>query len=175
MVIVSSPTGATGLAASNATTSIQEELVGGNQSGGAPTSYNDSMAAEAWEQFNKIQSDLRKLILLQIERRPKQCGKIWESNDQSQKYQMNEQANKSFVDYFYRQLLIGRARPNPFTIDDVKRALAFLICLWVQILKFFLQEPSGPTVYLTASVDYLAIENIECKKFYSFTCLPMQD
>ena len=76
MVIVSSPTGATGLAASNATTSIQEELVGGNQSGGAPTSYNDSMAAEAWEQFNKIQSDLRKLILLQIEIRPKQCGKI---------------------------------------------------------------------------------------------------
>lgn len=59
MVIVSSPTGTTGLAASNATTSIQE-LVGGNQSGGAPSSYNDSVAAEAWEQFNKIQSDLAK-------------------------------------------------------------------------------------------------------------------
>ena len=75
MISVSSPTGTTGLAASNATTSIQE-LVGGNQSGGALSSYNDSMAAEAWEQFNKIQSDLRKVILLQIEIRPKQCGKI---------------------------------------------------------------------------------------------------
>jgi hypothetical protein len=57
MVIVSSPTETTGLAASNATTSIQE-LVGGKQSGGTPSSYNNSMAAEAWEQFNKIQSDL---------------------------------------------------------------------------------------------------------------------
>jgi hypothetical protein len=46
MVIVSSPTGTTGLGESDATTSIQE-LVGGNQSRGAPSSYNDSMAAEA--------------------------------------------------------------------------------------------------------------------------------
>jgi hypothetical protein len=48
MVTVSSPTGTTGLATSNATTIIQE-LVGGNQSGGVLSSYNDSMAAEAWE------------------------------------------------------------------------------------------------------------------------------
>jgi hypothetical protein len=75
MVILASHTGTTGLAASNATTTIQE-LVGGNQSGGAPSSYNDSMAAEAWELFNKIQSDLRKMMLLQMEIRPKQCGKI---------------------------------------------------------------------------------------------------
>ena len=108
MVIVSSPTGTTGLAASNATTIIQE-LVGGNQSGGAPSSYNDSVGAEAWEQFNKIQSDLAQNNTLQLEIRPKQCGKKSESHDQSQKYQMNEQANKSFVDCFYRQLLIGRA------------------------------------------------------------------
>ena len=46
MVIVSSPTGIIGLAASNATTSIQERF-GSNQSGGAPSYYNDSMAAEA--------------------------------------------------------------------------------------------------------------------------------
>jgi hypothetical protein len=82
MVIVSSPTGTTGLSASNAATSIQE-LVVGNQSGDAPSSYNDSIAAEAWGQFNKIQSDLRKIILLLIEICPKQCGKICESNDQS--------------------------------------------------------------------------------------------
>ena len=76
MVIVSSPTETVGLAASNATTSIQE-LVGGKQSGGAPSSYNDSMVAEAWEQFTKIQSDLaQNNILLPIEIRPEQCGKI---------------------------------------------------------------------------------------------------
>jgi hypothetical protein len=34
-----------------------QELVEGNQSAGAPSSYNDSMAAEAREQLNKIQSD----------------------------------------------------------------------------------------------------------------------
>jgi hypothetical protein len=45
MVIVSSPPGTTGLATSNAATTIQE-LVRGNQSGGVLSSYNDSMAAE---------------------------------------------------------------------------------------------------------------------------------
>jgi hypothetical protein len=75
MVIVSSPTGTTGLTASNATSGIQE-LVGGNPSLGAPNSYKDSMTAEALGQFNKIESDLRKIILLPIEICPKQCGKI---------------------------------------------------------------------------------------------------